>query len=786
MKKFVPIKRKLILRTMGIICLSFIIVLSAVTWMNIESVNHNIKKSERNIKNSIITKGSTLVDNNSIALKSMVGDNAFIDIQELVASTVKGDVDIVYGIYMNKDYKAWASASRDNTSGIPKSNDELSDDASKWAGSIHHQSHNTFSYKDDTVIEFAAPVVIDNEILGFIRYGISTKSMYNALQDALEDGIQTRNQAIIIILSLGLVSLIITYFIIKKLAQNITKPIEKLLVSSKKIAEGDYNSEVKLSINDEIGDLADNFEVMRVTIKKYTDHLQELVDEKMKQVKDILNNIDQGLFTINLDGTVNEEYSAKANEILKVSDIASCTLHDILRLTTEQEKSFDLWLEVVKKKHLSMRWTKLEHLSPVRNLELPYEEGTSFISISYERIMDKNGNLSKLMVLAIDETEKRLKDIQIKEEKRRHENEMKIILGIANTPQEEILEFLKVTNASIDFAHRTIAKHIEEFKQYSLNYSEDYFHTIPPEEVNEVYRDIHTIKGNSGSYGFDELALCSHKVEDMMDTIRKPININNKYLLNDIINKINDMSISVNQIQEKYKLIYGEKEECTIEVPLSRIDTIKNIIYSMNKRNLNPEAKQLVFECSLLSWKPLKALTRKYYKIVNKTSRKLGKKIDFVVSNETLLQPEDIFNDIDDILVHILRNAVDHGIESVKKREKIGKGKGIIRFDYQNQGRERVISISDNGQGINIEKLLEVCIRKGIIKLENANKLSPEEKLNLIFYPGVSTTESISEISGRGVGLDVVKQKIISLKGSISVDSWLNKGSVFTIIVPNF
>ena len=302
MKRFVSIHTKLVRNTMLLIVATFVVLLSTISFVNVIAINKNIEKTKKSIRNSLLAKGKTLANNNSMAMRGMAEDNAFTAIRDLVSSTVADDDDVVYGIYMDRQRIPWVNASVDTLTGAAQGNEPLDDSISLWAGSLDRLAYREYRRGNTIVMEFAAPVVLDDDILGHIRYGISTRSMEQLIREAQAGGHMTLRMLILAILSTGLFSLGIGYAVVRQQSMRITSPIGSLVASTKSISDGNYNIVVQQESNDEIGDLAGHFESMRATIKQYTDHLQELIDEKMQQVNDILNNIDQGLFTINLDG----------------------------------------------------------------------------------------------------------------------------------------------------------------------------------------------------------------------------------------------------------------------------------------------------------------------------------------------------------------------------------------------------------------------------------------------------------------------------------------------------
>ncbi len=799
--KFVSIHYKIIANVMGLMGSIFLLLLIVITALNISNSNKNLESSEGFVRSSLDARGRILVRNNSIALKGLAADNAFVSIQELVSATVASDDDIVRGIYMDSLRMPWvnASSANPNKNGSPESMAILSDSIDLWANSITSDTALTKVFKStlydesgNDLIEFAAPVIDTyGNILGHIRYSFSTTSMLNNLEMVRADAISARTIMILVFVSIMILAIIITYFLVERLTNKITKPIDSLVVSAKRISQGDYSVEVVAESNDEIGKLSHNFEEMRKTVEKYTNHLQDLIDEKMQQVKDILNNIDQGLFTINFDGTVNDEYSARANDILKVGDISNYDVYELLRLESGTKKSFNTWVDLVRKKHGKQRWRKLEKLAPVHEMEFrgpgsSDSEQLDYVSVSYQKIYNRDGDLSKLMILTVDETEKRRKEQAMKDERLRHENEMKTILGIANTPEAELISFLEDTETRISEINKKINEHIEGvINQRQRHPSETDTYDVTPECIDALYRNIHTIKGNGGSYGFDLLSQLAHQAEDALEELKAPLNSRRGDNLKVIEKNITEISEVVSNIRSKLSLIYGDDNAVFVRVSEENIAYIQRLTDSISSSYGDDELVCEMRDVAMkLSWKPLKEIARKYRKIVATSSNKLNKEIDFTISNEATLYPPEIFDGLDEVMMHVLRNSVDHGIETNDERAELEKGTGTILLSVEWGKNQRVVSVTDDGKGLDTEMICRKATKKGLLAESDINTMSEQEKINIIFTPGFSTASSVTEISGRGVGLDVVKTKIEELDGILEVNSTVNKGTTFTITMP--
>jgi two-component system chemotaxis sensor kinase CheA len=161
------------------------------------------------------------------------------------------------------------------------------------------------------------------------------------------------------------------------------------------------------------------------------------------------------------------------------------------------------------------------------------------------------------------------------------------------------------------------------------------------------------------------------------------------------------------------------------------------------------------------------------------------KEVEFVIEGGETELDRSVMDGLNDPLLHLIRNAVNHGIESPDTREKAGKPrKGYVKLSARRDRDNVIIELVDDGGGINIEMVKAKAVERGLITKEAADTFSTEQAIDLLFQPGFSTAETITDISGRGVGLDVVKRSIDALKGTIRVETTPGKGSRFELLLP--
>ena len=182
---------------------------------------------------------------------------------------------------------------------------------------------------------------------------------------------------------------------------------------------------------------------------------------------------------------------------------------------------------------------------------------------------------------------------------------------------------------------------------------------------------------------------------------------------------------------------------------------------------------------------PVSAVFNRFPRMVRDVSKELGKDINLTIEGEETELDRTVIDEIGDPIMHLLRNSLDHGVESPDKREAKGKPRtGEVGLIARHEGNNVVIMITDDGAGIDADKIRRKAVEKGMISQSEADSLDDADAVRLIFLPGFSTAEQITDISGRGVGMDVVRSKIEALSGHVDVETHIDEGSVFKIKLP--
>lgn len=366
--------------------------------------------------------------------------------------------------------------------------------------------------------------------------------------------------------------------------------------------------------------------------------------------------------------------------------------------------------------------------------------------------------------------------------------------------------------------------------------------------VNAVFRGLHTVKGNSSFLSLTQVTNLAHAAETLLDKARKKellVSGAMMELVREVFEELKAMIVDQETGRDQSELIErlhsfmsGKQppkvtpkaaapvaqpasppakvvttsvvrvDEAKITKIISLVSELELMRYTMEKipdrmDELGRVAQDLRFEVDLQVSKlsritrglsglvfgvrlvPVNQVFLRFPKVVKDLAGKLGKEIRLVVQNGDAELDKAIVEAIADPMTHLIRNSADHGVELPRDRVKAGKPReGVIRLNSYVRGNFVFIEISDDGKGIDGDKILAKAVEKGIVPADKVNTFTESKKLALIFAPGFSTAEKVTDISGRGVGMDVVKSNINKLKGTVLIDSKVGQGTTIKLRFP--
>ena len=345
--------------------------------------------------------------------------------------------------------------------------------------------------------------------------------------------------------------------------------------------------------------------------------------------------------------------------------------------------------------------------------------------------------------------------------------------------------------------------------------------------LDQVFRSAHTIKGMASTMGYDDTRELCKNIENIFDNIRNGTEKLTHNLTSalfacvDLLQQmISDEKLKVDLTPYLKKLENPEEEienlpvresvattaSPTIRVKMSDLDSLVNLVgelliskmrleQTIQEENID-ESKHVMIEVNRLITDlqyqsmqirlvPLDQVFSRFSRTVRDTSQKLEKKINLNMDGSGIELDRSVLDSITDPLLHILRNCVDHGIESAEERVKCGKPEtGNIALTASRKGENIVITIVDDGKGIDVERVKEKAVVNGIITQEEANKMPHQEAIQLIRSAGLSTAKEVTDVSGRGVGMDVVISQVETVGGSVKITSKKGNGTTIVLSLP--
>lgn len=495
-------------------------------------------------------------------------------------------------------------------------------------------------------------------------------------------------------------------------------------------------------------------------LENLTLNLQELVLEKTADITNILDSIQQGIFTVNPDYSVNEVHSKYAEHIFQTDQFANKSVSELLQFTDSEKKDFEHWFAMIQDPKRLKRWGKYLSLCPFHEKTIENRNKKRILQIEYRPIL-KNNELNQLMFICSDVTEKRKAEDKLIEVKKQNELEIQRVLGVVNNRQvslsiffEEALLIAKKLYAVTD---------LNELKRHA----------------DEFYRLAHTVKGNAGTFGFEELSRLSSELEDILAKI-----INNETISNIGFHKwlisLGSFTKELRSLIEIKDKIFSQQSQ-TLSILIDEFEKLASDL----KANKLTDLDEIYTRLLELKKQPLQDFCQKYNNIIKMYRSKLKKDIkDLVLENPKTLVHKETMTIMDTAILHIIRNAIDHGIEDSEERENQGKGPGEISLSYELHKDFEELIITDDGKGIDGEKVGLRALETGLIDQASLDSLSREEKIDLIFKTGFSTKDRVTSISGRGAGLGAARTHLEKHGGSMKLYSSVGKGTKFIITLP--
>lgn len=483
---------------------------------------------------------------------------------------------------------------------------------------------------------------------------------------------------------------------------------------------------------------------------------EKQTNEALKETDDILKTIKEGLFLVNKDLSIGQQHSSSLSSMLGEENIANQSLTDLLsslvsKKDLDNAKGFmGLLFDKKKKEKL------IQDLNPLDRVEMQLTSDAGnfdsrYLNFSFSRVYEGK-DVQKVLVGVSDITSQVELERQVERENLQNEQQIELLTSILHADMGILNSFIRHAN-ECTVKVNNILKHPSQEK------------AALKQKINAIFVEVHSLKGEASALNFDNFLEVIHDFEEKLKTL----SVTPKLSGNDFL------PLAVNL----EKLISMTAQ---IENIIERLGGFAKVTNDSEKRVATQQEAALTTPVSTDD-----SLARYYQQFVSEIAKRHNKKVELKISGLSDLQNNSDLTDVaKDITIQLLRNAVVHGAETEATRIQLKKpAHTTIKLDYQSSENGNILSIHDDGQGLNYEKIRQKAIDSGVLSQIQVNNLSPKQLVSLIFSSGFSTAEHVDEDAGRGVGLDVIKARLNDINGRIQVKTTPGKNTHFIIQIPN-
>jgi len=727
--------------------------LLTVGYLNVRIARHTRDTIEAQIHESITRKGEGLATNHALALRGLVADNAFGDVAHLVERAVRQDHEMVYGLFLGADGRPWTY--------VPPLSATGPDDQPNWhelgidvaeARTPDAQSRQRVVYAQ-TVFEFSAPVDADDGVvLGRLFYGLSRVPLDHALAAARRDFERSLALTLLLIGGLGIVTTLLGVTIIRDLSRRITEPLAHLTDVITSIAAGHRKERVSIESQDEIGTLGRAFnrmleqldesylklEGLNRTLEQRVQERTEELGARNRDMRLVLDNVNQGFLTISEEGLLAQEHSAIVETWFGAYEGQPTFWDYMARSDRDFADIFQLGHEALREDYLP-RQLCLDQL-PAR-----LRVGERDFSFTYRSINDdasageevtSSGRKPKRGLLIV------VNDITAQLLRARQESEQAELMALFQGFTADRTGFLSF------FEEAT--RMLEALREGNA-------------DLATRKRLYHTIKGNAGLAGFGAVAQLCHDAEDQLaDGDAAAVGT-----------VLDALCARWAVLQAALAELVRERGRDVIDVHARELDEVL--------KSLRGVAPAAVWE-RMADWRlePAERPLARLAEYARSLARRLGRgDLEVVIESNGLRLDPYHWSGLWSELVHVIRNAVDHGLERAEDRSAAQKpARPRLRLATKTAGDHLLIEIEDDGRGVDWDAVRRAARAKGL------PAETVEDLTNALLSASVTTRDVVTTTSGRGVGLAAVRQRVDALGGYMKLATAAGQGTLFQLTFP--
>lgn len=573
-------------------------------------------------------------------------------------------------------------------------------------------------------------------------------------------------------------------------SRSIGKPILQLRATTERIIDSnDLSYRVTVQSRDEVGQLAHSFNTLFDTIEEsnhkleeYNRTLERTVEERTSElsqakasISEMIDNMRQGVITFDRDMLINEYASVYTGKLLDEEEPVGKNVLDLLFGHNELDE------DSLRRTKFALttlfgcddfQWSITIGSLPKEIVRMS-ENQKKYLKIGYEAIYDDKSEISRIMMIIEDITE--LKKTQAESERR--QQELQKISDLISIDKTILSTFIAESLIQIEEGRTQVES----------------LRTVPEDQrmpiIAALFRGMHTIKGSAGLFKLKQIAEVAHTMEDYLGKVQRGEVDFDKSVLDEIAKHLDFVEKEILAYQSMRDELFGGGDQDSLSERISDLtDSMSRIIGKIPsiQDEMASELSSLQGALYRLKGSDFSPYLESYSTLVEDLKNRLGKKIEPLKHElEWRFFDKDLAAKINGFLIHIIRNSLDHGVELPDDRVASNKPESAtIQLNMKADEHTLYIEVEDDGRGIDGEKLAQKALEKGQISADQLAKMTMEEKVNLLFLSGLSTADQVTDISGRGVGVDAVYQAVKALGGELKIETEPGRRTMFSIQLP--
>lgn len=494
------------------------------------------------------------------------------------------------------------------------------------------------------------------------------------------------------------------------------------------------------------------------------------LSEARRETDDIMRTVSDGLFLVDKDLTIGNQYSSRLTEIIGQSNISGRSLIDLLGSMVSQKdldtsKSF-LGLLFNRKKKARL----ITDLNPLDQVEIQFndEDGhfkNRYLNFNFSRVYDDK-EVKKVLIGVSDITDKILLEQQLEREQAQNDQQMEMLTQLLHTDMGMLDSFLNHSYRCTERINRTLMQ-------------PDQSRVALQKKAKEIYIEVHSLKGEASALGLDGFVAISHDFEEKIRKISNQANISG----NDFL----PLAVSLEELIGLRTRVEGLISRLGGFAAGNKVKPISASIAHSSGSDANNKVHEKSGINDFVNEQESHNKLHQYFdKFANEIASRNGKQVSFDSDGlEWFDSNSESAEILRDISIQLIRNSVVHGIESPEDRGQLGKPQnGQVFISCKRNNEQLVLLVEDDGQGLDYEKIRKKAVNMGLVNAEKAESLTAKQLVELLFVSGFTTADESNEDAGRGIGLDIIRERVRSLGGRIQIQFKPQAKTRFTITIP--